>query len=130
MVDSGQERPEQEACDMADLQERVTTLEANADNQTKAIEGLRSDVSGLRAETAGLRTDIAELRGEVRTSVAQLRNEMATRGDLAEVRREMVHRFEITDAKIDRQFTWMVGLMVSGFFVIVGALVGVAFRIQ
>lgn len=53
---------------------------------------------------------------------------MATRSDLAELRHEMVHRLDRMDAKIDRLFMWTVGLMVSGFFVVIGGLVGVAFR--
>jgi hypothetical protein len=44
------------------------------------------------------------------------------------VAREMVHRLDLMDAKIDRLFMWMVGLMVSGFFMVIGGLVGVAFR--
>jgi len=106
----------------------VTTLEAHANDHTKAIEGLRAETAGLRSETAGLRTEIAELRGELRTSVAQLRGEMATRTDLGELRNGVNRGFELMHAKIDRLFMWMVGLMVSGFFVVIGGLVVVAFR--
>lgn len=132
MVDSGREGPAKGARDVANLDERVTTLEAQANNHTRAIDGVRTEIGGLRAE-------ITELRGELRTSVAQVRGEMATRSDIAELRvatrsdvaelrREMVHRLDLMDAKIDRLFMWMVGLMVSGFFVVIGGLVGVAFR--
>ena len=99
---------------MANLNERVTDLEGQAENHTKAVDGLRMDV--------------AELRAELRTGVAQLRSEMATRSDLAEIRAEMSRRFEVIDAKVDRHFVWLMGMMVTGFITVIGALVGVVYR--
>ena len=99
---------------MANLSERVTDLEGQAENHTKAVDGLRMEV--------------AELRADLRTGVAQLRGEMATRSDFAELRTEMSRRFEVIDAKSDRHFVWLVGMMVTGFITVIGALVGVVYR--
>ena len=106
---------------MANLEERVTDLEGHAESQTRAIDGLRAD--------------IADLRGELRTSVAQLRSETALRSDIGDVRREMGdlrndmnRRSDLLDAKIDRHFVWLMGMMVTGFITVTGALVGVVHR--
>lgn len=47
---------------------------------------------------------------------------------MGDMRNDVNRRFDLTDAKIDRQFVWLVGIMVSGFFVVIGALVGVSYR--
>ena len=113
---------------MANLSERVTNLEGQAENHTKAGDGLR--------------TDVADLRGELRTGVAQLRSEMALRSDVGDVRREMGdlrrdmgdlrsdmnRRSDLLDAKVDRHFVWLMGMMVTGFITVIGALVGVVYR--
>lgn len=113
---------------MANLEERVTYLEGHAETQTKAIDGLR--------------TEVADLRGELRTSVAQLRSEMALRSDIGDVRRDMGdlrremgdlrndmnRRSDLLDAKIDRHFVWLMGMMVTGFITVIGALVGVVYK--
>lgn len=106
---------------MANLEERVSALEAHADHHTPAIDAARADIQGLRSEMGQLRGEMAQMRGEM----GQLRGETATRADIAEVFR----RIDRVDGKVDRLFMWTVGLMVSGFFVIIGALVGVAFRL-
>ena len=40
----------------------------------------------------------------------------------------MSGRFEVIDAKVDRHFVWLMGMMVTGFITVVGALVGVVYR--
>lgn len=95
---------------MANLEERVTSLEGQADNHARAIDGVRIEIAQLRTE------------------VAQLRGDMATRSDLADLRTDMSRRFEVMDGKIDRHFVWLVGMMVTGFITVIGALVGVAYR--
>lgn len=133
-VESGREGPAKGE-HVANLEERVTDLEGHAESQTRAIDGLR--------------TDIADLRGELRTSVAQLRSEMALRSDIGDLRREMGdqrremgdlrrdmgdlrndmnRRSDLLDAKIDRHFVWLMGMMVIGFITVIGALVGVVYR--
>lgn len=106
---------------VASLEDRVTTVEAHADHHTRAIEALRTDVLGVRSEMAQMRHEMSHMRGEM----SQMRGEMATRSDVG----QLVQRLDFVDAKVDRLFMWTVGLMVSGFFVVIGALVGVAFRL-
>ena len=105
---------------MANLEERITDLEEHAEGETRAIDGLR--------------TELADLRGEHRSSVAQLRSEMALRSDIADLRREMGdlrndmnRRSDLLDAKIDRHFVWLMGMMVTGFITVIGALAGVVY---
>lgn len=92
----------------------MTDLEGQAGNHTRAVDGLLIEVS--------------ELRAELRTSVAQLRGEMVTQSDFAELRTEMSRRFEVINAKSDRHFVWFAGMMVTGFSTVIGALVGVVYR--
>jgi hypothetical protein len=47
---------------------------------------------------------------------------MTTRSDFAELRTEISRRFEVIDAKNDRHFLWLVGVMVTGFISVIGAL--------
>lgn len=122
---------------MANLDERVANLEAQTDKHALAVEALRTDIADLRVE---VRTDIAGIRSDMalRSETAELRREvaavrdgmagMATRSDLTELRNEMSRRFEIIDAKVDRHFVWLMGMMVTGFITVIGALVGVVYR--
>lgn len=122
---------------MADLHERVANLEAQTDKHSVVVEALRTDIADLRVE---VRTDIAAVRRDMalRSETAELRGEvaavrdgmagMATRSDLTELRNEMSRRFEIIDAKVDRHFVWLMGMMVTGFITVIGALVGVVDR--
>lgn len=106
---------------MANLEARVTDLEGHIGSQIRAIDGVR--------------TEVVDLRGELRTSVAQLRGEMALRSDIGDVRREMGdlrndmnRRLDLLDAKVDRHFVWLMGMMVTGFISVIGALVGAVYR--
>jgi hypothetical protein len=99
---------------VANLEERVAHLEAQTDKHAVAVEALRGDIAGLRLE--------------LRTEVAAVRNEMATRRELAELRSEVMRRFEVVDAKFDRQLYWLTGLMISGFIAVISALIAVAYK--
>ena len=122
---------------MANLETRVTDLEGQAENQTRAIDGLRTEVAELRCDIAAVRGDMA-LRSEtaeLQRGLAAVRAEMATRSDIADLRREMGdlrndtnRRSDLLDAKTDRHFVWLMGMMVTGFITVIGALVGVVYR--
>jgi hypothetical protein len=127
-VESGRDGPTEAG--VANLEERVGELEQQDRSIGKALDSVRSEVVELRAD---LRTTAAELRGEV----AQLRGEMATRRDLADVRREvadlrsdLTRRIDLLEAKVDRHFVWLTGVMVTGFIAMIGAMVGVAFELN
>jgi len=120
---------------VARLEERVADLEGHAEAQTRAIDGLRQDIAGLRVE---LRSSVAEVRSEMAT----IRSDMALRSDIGDVRREMGdlrrdmgdlrndmnRRSDLLDAKVDRHFVWLMGMMATGFITVIGALVGVVYR--
>lgn len=130
---------------MASLEERVANLEAHTDKHAAAVGALRTDIADLRLE---LRTEIATLRGEMalRSETVELQRElaavragMATRSDVADLRREMgtgmgslrgelTHRIAVIEAKVDRLFVWGVGIMISGFVTVIGALVSISLR--
>jgi uncharacterized coiled-coil protein SlyX len=122
---------------VADLEARVTELEGQAQGHDKALDGLRHEVVELRAD---MRTSAAQLRGEtaqMRSEMAQMRSEMATRTDIGDVRREMgdlrgdlTRRIDLLEAKVDRHFVWLTGIMVSGFMTVIGALVAVVFQLN
>lgn len=109
--------PTAHAC-AAGCQERVTSLEGQADNHIRAIDGLRIEIGDLR-------TDVRIGAAQLRTEMAQLRSDMATRSDVADRRTDMSRCFEVMDAKIDRHFAWLVGMIVTGFVTVIGALVGI-----
>lgn len=50
------------------------------------------------------------------------------RRTIRELRDEMIRRFEQADQKIDRHFTWLVGIQLGTLVAIVGALVGAYYR--
>lgn len=126
---------------MANLEERVASLEAQTDKHAVAVGALRTDIADLRVE---LRTELATLRGDMalRSETAEwqrelsaARAEMATRTDVGDLRREMGdlrndmnRRSDLLDAKTDRHFVWLMGMMVTGFITVIGALVGVVYR--
>ena len=100
---------------MADLEQRVTRLEERSEAQIATMDYLRQDMSDLRRSTEAL---AAELRSEMAALSTGLRGEVAAlsrdlRGEMAELR-----------AMFDRRFTWLVGLMVTGFVVTIGTIAG------
>ena len=59
---------------------------------------------------------------DLRALVLEMRAEMNQRFGLID------QRFVQIDAKVDRNFVWSTGLMLTGFISVIGALIGVAFR--
>ena len=115
---------------MANLETRVSELEGQAQSHDKALDGLRSEVVELRAD---LRTGIAQLRSEMatRTDIADVRREMGDlRREVGDVRSDVNRRIDLLDAKVDRHFVWLTGIMVSGFITVIGALVAVVFQLN
>jgi len=102
---------------------------------------LREEMNGLRGEMEAFRTEIrgemgafrAEMREEMDAFRAEMRGEMNSfrigmRGDMNELRGEMNRRFEVMDQKIDRHFTWLVGIQVAGLTTVVGTVVASLFK--
>jgi hypothetical protein len=113
---------------MSSLEERVALLEGRVQDQAAFISIVHStgaevrqsihDLSNeLRPQIASLRTETAALRtetGALRTDVGGLRYEMERR--LGEMNRRL--------DRADRRFGWLVGIVVTGFVVTIGAITG------
>ena len=89
---------------MASLEERITTVEAQTDGHTRAIDRLQQEVTNLRGEMH------AEFR--------------AVRSEIADLRADMHRRFDMMDQK----FTWFVGTQIATLLAVVGVLAGALYR--
>lgn len=107
---------------VADIHQRVTSLEERAQAYDAGITELRKDIASLRTEIAQVvhRPEFMELQREV----AAIRADMVHRSDLTDLRREMNERF----LAMDQKFTWLVGIQVAGLVAVIGALVGSYYR--
>ena len=93
---------------MPSLEERVAYLEGKFEDYSGALADLRSATGGVRDQVdrldASLNERINQLDGTVRSQIHRL------------------------DEKIDRHFTWLVGIQVAVLVAVVGALVGPYYR--
>jgi len=76
-------------------------------------------------EHAAHMTDLTGTGGELRQEIRDLRQEMrqAIRdllGEMLSLREEMDRRFDA----MDRRFTWLAGMMVTGFLAVIGTVAG------
>lgn len=110
---------------MVSIAERVAYLEGQSGPQVAAIDDLRVQVGGVRGEVGGLRGELGELRGEL----GELRGELGElRGEVRELRRDMDRRLERLEDKVDRRFTWLVGMQVATLLGVIAALAAPYFR--
>jgi hypothetical protein len=93
---------------MSTLEERVAALEAKMDAQTMNAFDLRAALTGLQ--------DQMNRRFEL---VDQW---------FVELQGQINQRFDAADQKVDRHFTWLVGIQVAVLVAVVGALVGSYYR--
>ena len=107
---------------MADIHQRVISLEERAQAHETGFGQVRKDIADLRQEIVGMRSEMAHRSevAELRTEIAWIRGEMVHRSDLADLRNDMNQRF----AAVDQKFTWLVGIQVAGLVAVIGALVG------
>ena len=85
---------------MPSLEERVAYLEGRMENHTNAAGDLRSAIGDLREEMGKFGEEISTLR------------------------ERMNQQFDALGHKLDRHFTWLVGIQVAVLVAIVGTLVG------
>jgi hypothetical protein len=75
---------------------------------------------------------VAYLEGRLEdhvASIGHLRSDTQQLGENVRVLRErMDQRFDTLDAKVDRHFTWVVGIQLALLVSVVGALVGAYYR--
>jgi hypothetical protein len=139
---------------MPSLEERVAYLEGRTEEHAAGMRDWRAGIDEVRGATIDLRGEmkgaLVDLRDEMKAGFVELR------GEIGELRGEMTRRFERVDArftqvdnrftqvdhrfvqvddrfmqmdeKIDRHFTWLVGIQVAGLIAVVGALVGTYYR--
>jgi tetrahydromethanopterin S-methyltransferase subunit G len=78
---------------------------------------------------ARLERGLADVRAELRQSETAPREEMNQRFDQVDRRFATVDaRFLSLETKIDRHFTWLVGIQIAVLVSVVGALVGSYYR--
>ena len=96
---------------MPTLEERVASLEAKVETMSD------------------LRSVIGELRADMNRQFGELRGDMNARFVLIEHRfTDVDGRIGLLDAKVDRQFLWLMGMMLTGFTAVIAALIGVVYR--
>lgn len=91
--------------DVPALGQRVAQLEGQMQDQAGTLGEVKRAIDDLRAD---IKADTRDLRAEMR-----------------DLRSEIDRRFGRVDQKIDRQFTWLVGILVG----VLLALVGLGFQI-
>lgn len=96
---------------MPSLEERVAYLEGKTEEHSGVVTDLRHSIRDLRDEV---------IRGF---------EQVDRRFEAMDRRFEAIDgRFNIINAKIDRQLVWVLGMMVTGFVTVIGALVGIVYR--
>ena len=111
---------------MPTLEERVAALEARVD--AHAMSG-----SDLRGALAGLQDQMHRRFEQVDHWFVALQDQMNRRFEqvdhrFGEVQAQINQRFDGADQKVDRHFTWMVGIQVAVLVAVVGALIGSYYR--
>ncbi|MHB8733480.1 MAG: hypothetical protein ACYDAB_17095 [bacterium] len=95
---------------------RLSTLEHKMDTGFAQV---RAEIAGLRDET---HSDITGLRNALRSEITGLRNEL--RPEITGLRTELLGRMDRQFSRADRQFYWLLGIMLSGFLAIGLTLTG------
>jgi uncharacterized coiled-coil protein SlyX len=93
-----------------DLEERVASLEIRSQEQA-------AQLADIRERNADLRQDFRDLRDELR----HLRDEMNRRFEGID------RRFDAMNLRFDameHRFTWLVGMMITGFLAVIGTVAG------
>jgi DNA anti-recombination protein RmuC len=93
---------------MPTLEERVAALEAKLDAQVMSTSDMRSALTGMQ-DQMNRRFEQVDQR-------------------FVDLQNQMNRRFDAVDQKIDRHFTWLIGIQVAVLVGVVGALVGSYYR--
>ena len=135
-VESGW-RPVHEVPEMPSVEERLASLEARMDRMDdlhNLIAGLRGDMtrqfSDVRADMTRQFTDV---RADMTRQFDLMRSDMDRRfdvvnGQLGELRSDTNRLIQALDVKVDRHFTWVVGIQAALMLAVIGAMVGAYYR--
>ena len=96
---------------MPNTEERLASLEA----RVEMLADVRREMSARFTEMSVRFTEVNERFTEMNVRITELRDDVN-------------RRIGALDAKVDRHFVWLMGMMVTGFITVIGALVGVAYR--
>jgi len=110
---------------MPTVEERLASLEAKVVTMSDLhglIAELRGDMNGRFTQVDGRFTQIEGRFTQIEGRFTELQGEMNRRFE------EVNRRIGVLDAKVDRQFVWLMGVMVTGFITVIGALIGVVYR--
>ena len=119
---SGRRGPKTPQTGMPTLEERVAALEARMDAHIMSASDLRASLTGLQ-DQMNYRFEQVDRRFEQ----VDRRFEQVDQRFL-ELHGYMNQRFDAIDQKIDRHFTWLVGIQVAVLVAVVGALIGSYYR--
>ena len=114
---------------MQTLEERVAALEAKVDAYAMSGADLRGALAGLpdqmtrRFEQVDRRFEQVDRRFE---QVDRRFQQIDQR--FVELQDQLNRRFDAVDQKVDRHFTWLVGIQVAVLLAVVSALVGSYYR--
>jgi chaperonin cofactor prefoldin len=122
------------------LEERIAALEAKVDAHAMSASDLRGTLAALQDQMNRRFEQVdhrfVELLDQMNRRFEQIdrRFEQVDRRfeqvdhRFADLQGQMNHRFDAVDQKIDRHFTWLVGIQVAALLAVVGALVGSYYR--
>jgi hypothetical protein len=107
---------------MATVEERLASLEARMDR-----------IDDLHALIVGLRADLTDWRGDMNRQFTEVRADTSRRfdamnGQVTDLRSDMNQRLLALDVKVDRHFTWLVGIQVALMLAVIGAMVGAYYK--
>jgi hypothetical protein len=110
---------------MSSLEERVAYLEGRLEDHTSAVGRLHTSIDDLHQETRRGFEQVQHQFGQVQHQFEQVQHRFE----------QVQHQFERVDArfigldqKVDRHFTWLVGIQMAVLVSVVGALVSSYFR--
>lgn len=132
-VVSGRHGLASEGTDMPSLEERIATLEVKVDAHTMSASEVRGALTGLQDQMHRRFEQVDRRFEQVDHRFLELQDQMNRRFEQVDHRFNELHgqmnqRFDVVDQKIDRHFTWLVGIQVAVLVAVVGALVGSYYR--
>jgi DNA anti-recombination protein RmuC len=118
---------------MQTLEERVAALEAKVDAYAMSGSDLRGALAGLQDQTNRRFEQVDQRFEQVNRRFFELQDQMNRRFEqvdhrFVELQDQMNRRFDAVGQKIDRHFTWLVGIHVAVLLAVVSALVGSYYR--
>ena len=110
---------------MPTIEERVAYLEGRFEDHTRSMDSLHGDITDLRHQMNQRFEQVDQRFEQVDKRFDQIDRRFESIEARFDVRFVGIDgRFVALDAKIDRHFTWLVGIQVAALVAVVGALVG------